>query len=244
MAPLTLDLFASAAYDVERAQYGVLGALQHVQRAFAQNAVYPHLGKLIALYESLRSLMERSKDLQRALPARARAIDLKAQKVVYEWPELDGEEMARVKELIQWALPRIRDAIEEGRTIYEFVEERLRMETVGLVPSYVQEGYLLVHDREAEALHVVRYHLSAITDAEEQYRSLRTAHVETLRAAPLARPSSPRAVKLRLVRERRDLPNPATYFFDSEVAFPFEPTVYPIVKRKLMRHLATEMGDA
>ncbi len=241
MAALSLDLFAHAAYDLEHAQYGVLGGLKRVQDAFAQNRIYPHLGDLVTLHRALKELIERSEGLKSALPGRLKAVDLEAQQVVYEWPELDSDEMGRVRALIEWALPRIRAAIEEGRTIYEFVEENLHMETVGLVPPYVQEGYLLVRDREAEALHVVQYSLSIFTGAEEPYRSLRTVHLESIRTPAHA----PREVKLRLMRERRDeLPNPATYFFGSDLVFPFQPTVFPIAKRRLMRHLAGEMGEA
>lgn len=240
MAALTLDLFASAAYDLERAQYGVLGGLQHVQQAFAQNAVYPHLGELIALYETLRTVAEGTEGVRGAIPVRVKGIDLENEELVYEEPDLGDARLERVRELIDWALPRIQQAIEEGRTIYEFVEDSLHMETVGLLPPYVQEGYLLVVDRDVEAMHVVQYSVSIFTGSGEQYRSLRTTHIETIGMSV----ASPRDVKLRLASERCELPNPATYCFDSDLAFPFEPTVFPIAKRKLMRHLASEMGRA
>jgi hypothetical protein len=45
-------------------------------------------------------------------------------------------------------------------------------------------------------------------------------------------------VKLELVEERRDLPNPATYFTSTEAAYPYEATLLPVVKRRLLRQLA------
>ncbi len=242
MGALSLDLFTSAAYDLERAQYRVLSGLQAVQRAFSQNQIYPHLGELVKLYGTLRTIAQRSDDLEGALPGRVKRIDLENKKVEYEWPDLDRGEVARVRELIEWALPRIQAAIEEGRTIYEFVDENLRLEEVGLVSSYVQEGYLFVPDRAAGALHILQYSLSIYAGVEEQYRSLRTTHLQSIACGSVT--PSPRDVKLRLVAERRDLPNPATYFFDTDLAFPFEPTVFPVAKRKLMRHLASDFGAA
>jgi hypothetical protein len=54
----------------------------------------------------------------------------------------------------------------------------------------------------------------------------------------------PSSIKLELVKERRDLPNPATYLFDTDVAFPYEETMLPVVKRRLLRHLTRETGRA
>jgi hypothetical protein len=55
---------------------------------------------------------------------------------------------------------------------------------------------------------------------------------------------SPQALKLSLMEERRELPNPATYFFDSDLDFPYEATMLPVAKRKLMRYLYADTGKA
>lgn len=239
MTALSLDLFTQAPYDFERAQYRVLAGLRHVEEAFSSNQIYPHLGELIQLYRTLKTILERTEDLKGALPKQIKDVDLKEKKIVYEWPELDQDEMADVEELIRWALPRIQTAIEEGRSIFEFVDENLHLEEVGLVPSYKQEGYFLIPDREAEALHILQYSLSIFTSADEQYRSLRTSHLRSLPHRGVY--PSPQRIKLDLVEERRnELPNPATYFIDTDLVFPFEPTVFPVAKRKLMRHLYEE----
>lgn len=240
MTTLNLELFTSAVADLEQAQYKIMGGLQRVRQAFAGNQIYPHLGELIELHTTLRTIMQRSEDLEGALPGRVTGVDLENEKVRYEWPELDRGEMADVKHLIAWTLPKIQDAIEEGRTIFEFVDENMRLEEVGLVPSYTQEGYLIVPDQEASAWHILQYSLSIFTGADEEYRSLRTAHVKSL-AHGRVQPS-PRDVKLNLVAERRELPNPATYFFDTDLDFPYEPTMFPVAKRKFMRHLFQQGG--
>ena len=33
------------------------------------------------------------------------------------------------------------------------------------------------------------------------------------------------------------MPNPATFLMDTELDFPFDTTILPVAKRKLMRHL-------
>jgi hypothetical protein len=187
--------------------------------------------------------------VRKGQPRDIKEIDLDNKQVVYEWPELDEGQMADVKTLIEWALPRLREALEEGKTIYEFVAENLRLKEVGLVPAYRREGYLLVTEgRDGDgALHVMQYTLSIFDGSAdengERYRLLKTAPLKRIDYDAGLVPE-PQQVKLDLLEERRELPNPATYFFDSEVDFPFEPTVFPIVKRKLMRYLSGAEGEA
>lgn len=242
MSALTLDLFAGAVDDVERTQYQVLAGLQKVRNAFSNNRIYPHLAHLINLYRSLETVLEQSEQFRTPWTGRMKGIDLENQTVQYEWPDLDRDQIASVEALIQWALPKIQEAIEEGKAIYEFVEDNLEVETVGIVPSYVQEGYLMVPNREQSKLHVLRYTLSIYREDDERYRTLKTVLCKTLPQQGADR--SPSTIKMELIEERRDLPNPATYFFQTDLAFPFEETLLPIVKRRFLRQLASETGTA
>jgi hypothetical protein len=242
MTQLSLDLFLQASRDFESAQYRVLGGLQQTEEAFAQNTIYPHLARLIKLHGALQTVHQRLGDVDQAMKGDVKAVDWDEKKLLYEEPDLDPGDVEEVKALIRWALPRLEDTIEEGRALFEFVDENYEMEEVGLVPSYLQEGYLLVPARAAQELHIFRYTLSIFTEADERYRSLRTEHVKTM---PQGRVDpSPQAVKLDLVEERRDLPNPATYFFETQLDFPFEETMLPVAKRKLMRYLSRQEGEA
>jgi hypothetical protein len=40
-----------------------------------------------------------------------------------------------------------------------------------------------------------------------------------------------------LIAEHRELPNPATYLCQTELDFPFQETILPVAKRKLLRRL-------
>ncbi|ARA92737.1 hypothetical protein AWN76_005855 [Rhodothermaceae bacterium RA] len=238
---LHLDLFLQAGRDIEGAQYRVLSGLQRIQQAFSRNVIYPHLAELIELYGTLKTIAGRIGDLRGAVPKRITGVDLQAGEVTYE-ASASFDQMAYVEELIHWALPHIQKAIEEGRTIYEFVEEHLHMEEVGIVPSYVQEGYLILPDPDSGQTHILQYTLSVFTSAEARYRSLQTSHLKSLPHRGVY--PSPGKLKLDLAREYPDLPNPATYFFSTDLDFPYEPTTLPVAKRKLMRYLFRQAGRA
>jgi hypothetical protein len=247
MCALSLDVFSRAAYDFEQAQYRVLGGLKQARDAFSKNRIYPHLGELANLHRTLCRVLKRTEEVREGLPREIKEIDLENKQVIYEWPELSEGQFADVKALIEWALPHLQAILEEGKTIFEFVDESLHLEEVGLVPAYRREGYLLVPDGGAGALHVVQYELSIYDGRQsedgERYRRLKTTYLKSIADDAGGFPE-PRQVKIDLLEERRELPNPATYFFASDVDFPFEPTVFPIAKRKLMRYLAGAEGEA
>lgn len=240
MDPLSLEDFTGAVDDVERTQYRILGGLQKATKAFEQKRVYPHLAHLVKLHGSLISVLKRSENFRTPKTGRISGIDWDEKKVLYEWPELDQSEMTVVQNLIRWALPHIRDAIEEGRAVYEHVEDNLELETVGIMPSYVQEGYLMVPYRGEGELHVLRYTLSIIEGEGETHRALKTVHCKTVSQETVD--VDPSSVKLKLLEERRDLPNPATYFSNIDLNVPYQETLLPVVKRRLVRRLAAELG--
>jgi hypothetical protein len=242
MNGLSLDLFTKAGSDIEGAQYRVLSSLQQVHQAFSQNIIYPYLGELIDLYSALQALIQQINQFREALPGQIRKIDLETQTVVKEHADLGTPELKLLEDLVQWALPQLRNAIEEGRTIFEFVEENQSLEEVGIVPSYVEEGYLILPDLQHQTHHILTYQLSIFADAHERYRTLKTTHLKQVTDPIIG--TTPRGIKLALMQEFRDLPNPATYFCATDLDFPYEPTVLPVAKRKLMRYLYLQGGAA
>jgi hypothetical protein len=239
MEPLSLELFTGAVEDIERTQYQILAGLKRAHTAFEEQRVYPHLGRLVELHGALMTVLERTEAFRTPETGRITGINWDEKSLTYEWPELEDTEMAVVEDLIRWALPRIRETIEEGRSVYEHVEDNMELETVGIVPSYLQEGYLMVPERKTDVLHVLRYQLSMIQEEGEKHRALRTVHLKTVAQDGVdAHPSN---IKLDLLEERRDLPNPATYFSNTGLDVPYEPTLLPVVKRRLVLHLSEEM---
>lgn len=225
MSSLDLALFTNA-HDEESTRYRVLHGLQAARRAFGENAVYPHLANLIRLHQAMCDVTERSEALRER--GTVTGVDLKEGTLRYETSNAPA---FLFETLIAWASPLIQETIEEGKAIFDFVDERTEVEAVGIVPSYQDEGYLLVPDRGA--LRILRYAVSIFTQHDERFRSLRTAAIGQ---APMD--AQPHDLKRRLVAEHPDLPAPATYRLATDLDFPVEATMLPVAKRKLLQYLA------
>jgi hypothetical protein len=108
---------------------------------------------------------------------------------------------------------------------------------VGIVPAYKQEGYWFVPDLRADLLHLLRYEMALFSSANERFRSLKTTLIDSLEERLIKH--SPESVKLSLVKRYSELPNPATYRCEVDIDFPYQETILPIAKRKLMAYLVS-----
>ncbi len=232
---LTLDLFTQVQSDYEKRQYKVLAALKRISEDFQHNKIYPHLAHLAELHHTLSDIRKRLNDLRSEFPKRIKKIDFVNQEIEHEIVFVDGSDLQKVEELIDWALPFIEAKIEEGKTIYEYVNEKIFLEEVGIIPNYIDEGYFFVPDNEEAKLLLFEYEVSIFQSAKDQYRSLKTQFLKALGQGRAL--MSPNSIKLDLISEFKKLPNPATYSFQTDLDFPFNETVLPVVKRKLIKQL-------
>lgn len=233
---LNLDLFTQIQADYEMRQYKILAALQRISEDFQNNRIYPHLSELVELKKVLTDIKDRLEDLRNDFPKRIKNIDLVNKIIEHEVVFVDGSDLTKVEDLIEWALPHIEAKIEEGIAIYEYVNEEIDVEEVGILPNYIDEGYFFVPDNEEEKLLLFQYEVSIFQSAQDQYRALKTGFLKALHQGRAL--MSPNSIKLDLIKEHKKLPNPATYSFKTDLDFPFNETIFPVVKRKLMRQLA------
>jgi len=234
---MTLEWFVSGPQDTELRQYRVLRGLKEYYEQFSHNRLYPYLAELIELLEGLENLAQKRGDLRRQFPQRLKDIDLENSQLIFEQVHGESADLQRTMDLIHWTLPQIRKATEEGMHIYNFVDEHISIEEVGIMPAYRQEGYWLVPNSRAAQLNLLRYEVSLFSSSSERYRALKTVVLESLAEGEVKLPSE--SVKLLLMKKYQDLPNPATYRCEVDMDFPYVETILPIGKRKLMAQLVS-----
>jgi len=232
---LNLNLFTKVQDDLEKRQYIILAELKKISSEFQYYKVYPHLSELAELYRALKDVISRLSDLRSKFPKRISKIDWVNRAIEHEVVFVDGTDLKRVEELINWALPHIEKTIHEGVAIHEFVSEKLSVEHVGIVPSYMEEGYFFLPDNQKRKLNLFRFEVSIFKSAEDRYRSLKTTFLKSLKKENVE--ISPNSVKLELIREEKELPNPATFSFQTDLDFSFRQTILPVAKRKLMQKI-------
>lgn len=235
MEHIGLDFFTNSVEDAEKRQYHVLAWLKNIQENFGRNRLYPHLNSLIDLHRDLKTFLQNIDDLEGRMPRKMSGIDLDKKIIHYEAVNARPDDLESIRGLITWALPYIKSAIDEGATIFEFVDENMDVEKVGIIPVYTEEGYSMIPDNAAGKIHIFRYETSVFESSRDKYRSLKTTLVKTVNTGSVL--PSLNSLKLDLISQLRDLPNPATYAIRSGLDFPFNETILPVAKRKLLKHL-------
>jgi hypothetical protein len=235
MKRLSLETFVTAQRDSEIAQYTILNGMRGFRREFSHTRLYPALSDLIRLHQELSEFLQRQEDLKRSFPQRLKDLDEERPQLTFEPANQEHGDLQAIADLILWALPLIQKAIEEGTEIYNFVEEHISVEGVGIMPMYRDEGYWFVREPRRSLLHLMRYEVSLFTSSTGRYRTLKTKLLESNQEGPLVQ--APETLKLSLVERYRDLPNPATYQCDTDLEFPFAETMLPVAKRKFMANL-------
>ena len=134
MGALSETWFADGYIDFELKKYTLLSYLQEIHRHFNQNKLYPQLADIIFHYNNLVAFRENKQFLQQHFPKRLTAVNMEKLQLLYEQLVSDDELMEELESIIAYALQQMNSTIKDGTEIYEFVEDKLNISPVGLVP--------------------------------------------------------------------------------------------------------------
>ena len=235
MGNLNEDWLVEGLIDFEYKKYQLLGYFKQIKREFQNTHLYPSLSELIFHYRNLKSVKENKDVFKDKFPKNISTADFEKLKFSYKLLIEDNEIIQELEEIIGYALPKFQLMIEEGTEIYEFVEHHMEFEPIGIMPIYNDEGYLLLNRDKSRDLTIYRYQTSVFESADEKYKGLQIQYISN-DFVDFSR--SFEQVKIDLTKADSSLPNPAAYLITYKMGFPEEPTVLPVAKRMLMRHLS------
>lgn len=236
MKNLSETWFAEGYIDFELKKYTLLAYLQQVNKYFNENKLYPQLADVIFHYNNLVAFKENKKFLQEHFPKKLTGIQMEKLQFLYEQMIEDTDLMKELEEIINYSTSTIKRTIRSGTEIYEFIEEKLTITPVGLVPLDVNEGYFFLSSGKRNT-RIYYYRLSFFEKHDEKYRSIRTSYIDNQRRSVS---NSYENIKAALIRARNELPNPAVYAVETDLGFPFNETLLPIAKRSLVKYISQQ----
>jgi hypothetical protein len=235
MKSLSETWFAEGRIDFELKKYTLLAYLQEVNKYFNENKLYPQLADIIFHYHNIVAFRENKKYLQEHFPKKLSGIQLEKLQLLYEQMIDDDELMQELETIIHFSAGKIKNTISSGTEIYEFVEEKINIHPVGLIPLDTQEGYFFLTSGEKNRTMVYQYRLSIFEKHDERYRSIKTFFLDHWNRSIS---STYEHIKAELIRSRKDLPNPAVYSIETDLSFPVDETLLPIAKRSLVKFIS------
>jgi len=238
MRKLNINLFINAVDDFELSQYYVLGILKNHSRNLHSNKLYPALKDLIEIGEVLEKIVNEKKHLENIFPQKNVDATLSRVEVGQEKKDINFvNDVNKVFDFINWAYPKIEEAISEGKAIYSYVKQNIKIEEVGILPLYKNNGYIIITDNKQSMVNVFRYDIPFISTDMNSSSSVTINHLQSYSKSEST--CNPASIKMELIERYEDLPNPATYRFETDLDFPFSETILPIAKRRLLKKLVS-----
>ncbi len=234
MKTLSQTWFADGYIDFELKKYTLLAYLQEIGRHFSENKLYPQFADVIFHYNNLVAFRENKKYLQEQFPKKLTGIQIEKLQLLYESLMEDDELMQELEDIINYASGTMKKTISSGTEIYEFVENRLTIEPIGIMPLDHNEGYFLLCEGQCRNTWVYQYRLSIFEKHDEKYRSIKTEFVDVWQRSIA---NSYHNIKAQLIKNRSDFPHPAVYAVETDLSIPMEETLLPIAKRSLVRYI-------
>jgi hypothetical protein len=234
MKTLSHTWFAEGFIDFELKKYTLLAYLQEIHKHFDQQKLYPQLADVIMHYNNLLAFKQNKQFLQQQFPKKLTEFDIRQLEVLYQSIIDDDDMMKELEEIIYYAAEKMNSTIRNGTEIYEFVEDKLNIFPVGLIPLETKEGYFLLSDGKVRDTKVYQYSLSIFEKHNEKYRSIKTEFIADWERSLV---NTYEQIKSELIRYRTHLPNPAVYGIETELSFPIEETLLPIAKRSLVKYI-------
>ena len=234
MGTLSENWLTEGLMDFEYKKYCILGYLQEVETHFKEQKLYPDFAELIAHYKKLVQLKNNAISLENNFKKNLSGIDFATMTLKYD-STIDDESLNELKQIISFCEPLFADELNKGKSIFDFAEQHILVDHIGIMPLYKKEGYFMLHPFQSKQVLVYTYSFSKINLLQQEVYGLNCSYFSTYTLS-LSEPID--KLKLDIINENPSLPNPAVYLFKANAELPKDETFLPIAKRLLYKNLA------
>lgn len=236
MKTLSETWFADGYIDFELKKYTLLAYLQEINKCFKEIKLYPQLSDVIFHYNNIVSFQKNKKILQNRFSKKLTLIQIQKLQLLYQQMVEDDDMMKELEDIILYAEKEMHSTISNGTKIYEFIEDQMQINPIGIIPLKQDEGYFFLTENVRQT-HVYYFQLSIFENKDEKYQSIKTQFIQSWYRNFV---NTYESIKRELIKSKTNIPNPAVYSIETELNFPVEETLLPIAKRSLVRYISNQ----
>lgn len=216
---LSHDWIVESPIDIEHKKWILLAALRDVKSDFDNKILYPHLPDI---KYHIQNLEKWSTTREFYIKKELKGFDFEKLTLIYDTPE-DSPEMAELNDITKYSIAMFRKAFYFGKDIWKEIEQQMKWYTIGIIPQYKQEGFIML--RNGKEVTVYRYDLKSVILENVPHSDIGFTEIVKEDYGLGVYES----LKLKLMRET-DLPAPLTLAVESELTYPVDVTLLPIIK--------------
>ena len=207
--------------DLEKSKYLLLSKFKLCEKELDESRLYPTYQMLINLYQQLVEVMNRHNKI-----FGKEYTDAITEEEMDEKQKLINREIEKSFELMHWAFAHLNKNLETGKAIYDFVDESINIESIGINSEYNKQGYFVIPDVSERLMRIIRYE-------KNLYKILKTKEVGNYEMNIIVIPNE--VTRNRMYAD--DIINRIIYMLNTELSFPFSETILPVAKRKFLNFL-------
>lgn len=217
---ITIRDFTSVT-DLEKSKYLLLNKFKYCERELNESRLYPTYQMLINIYQQLADIMNNHNKI-----FGKEYTDAITEEEMAEKHRLINSEIEKSFELMHWAFAHLNKTLETGRAIYDFVDENINIESIGIKSEHNKQGYFLIPDLRSRIMRLIKYE-------KNLYKVLKTREVGNYELNIIVIPNE--IIKNRIISD--DILNQIIYLLDTGLDFPYSETILPVAKRKFLNYL-------
>lgn len=237
MKHLSTDWITEGLMDAEYKSYILLDYLSAVKEEFNAQKLYPVFADLVQHYQNLLAIKTGREEMKNAFPKTIERADWENFRFELKEKAAENEFFEEMDQIISYAIPAMQHYLEDGKSLYHFVEKQLNISPVGLSSLSQAEGFFFLLAPPKRTTKIYCYHSTQMHMPDGQYRAL---HVRYVDEVSLSYSKTLENIKLELVRLHPKPEVPATFLIESDVWVPWEESLLPVAKRRLVEYLGKD----
>lgn len=232
---IDITKITSCGSDWETNRYTFLQTLRTWKGDIRKNKLYPAIDFSWQLQSKFNTILSENIESKFWLEREVKGAFIDDKLVLLEKAHHINHQLDKLIDFVKWGLEENLNLLNEAIIIKDFVAENISIKPLCNVDKYRGKGFILIPDNAIKVYKIYLYELSINWQIDEPVEFL---ELEMLRSIPQEIFSeSPEILLDNFVDFTQNLYDPMVYICECEIDFPFNETILPVVKSKLLESI-------
>ena len=229
---LDISKITSCGSDWETNRYTFLKTLKSWQAELRKNKIYPVQEYSLQLQNRFNQLLNENIESKGWLEKEVKGAFIDDHLVVLEKAHQISYQLEKLIDFVKWALIENQSILEEASIIQEFIYDGLDINPITDTDKYRGKGYILIPDNKKRVYNIFLYELSISWTVDEPIEYL---DFDLLRSIPFEFVDiPPEELMKKFIKSNQIIYDPMVYVCNSDMDFPFNESIMPVVEDKLL----------
>lgn len=229
---LDISKITSCGSDWETNRYTFLQTMKSWQNEIRHNRLFPAIDFAWQLQNKFNDILSENIESKYWLEREVKGAFIDDRLVILEKAHQISFQLDRLIDFVKWGLNENIDLLNEAEIVREFVYENIQVLPCCNTDKYRGKGYILIPDNKIKVYKIYLYELSINWSVDDPVEYL---DLDLLRSMPFDLvQDSPYDLMNEFIEHTQNLYDPMVYICETEIDFPFNETLLPIIKTKLL----------